>query len=69
METARPLGRGIVNWTGDIYHETSGDYRISTEYSPKGSFSTLRFRGKIVGYGRDAEEAKRKAEEHARQNA
>lgn len=56
-----------MTWTGDIYRETSGDYRISTEYSPRGSLSTLRYRGKIVGYATDAEEAKRKAEEHARQ--
>lgn len=58
-----------MTWAGDIYRETSGDYRIDTTYSPRGSLSTLRFRGKIVGYAVDAEAAKRKADEHARRVA
>ena len=51
-----------MTWTGDIYRQTSGDYRIDTEFSYLGSFSTLRYRGKIIGYAKDADELKAKAE-------
>ena len=56
-----------MNWSGDIYREESGDYRVDTEYSYLGSFSILRFKGKTICYAKDAEEAKQKAEIHLRE--
>lgn len=54
-----------MNWTGDIYDERSGEYRIRTQYSYRGAFSTLSYRGKIIGYADGREPAKEKAEAHA----
>jgi len=53
-------------WEGDIYHETSGDYRIDTQYAHTGTLSLLRHKGALLGYAKDRDEAKRQAEAHAR---
>lgn len=58
-----------MNWAGDIYLETSGDYAVKTDYSYLGSFTYVKYRGKVIRYARDAEEGKRIAEEHARKAA
>jgi hypothetical protein len=57
-----------MNWLGDIYEESCGDYRIRTTYSHKGAFSTLYYCGRPIGYSPGSEEAKEKAEEHADRN-
>ena len=57
-----------MNWMGDIYEESSGDYRIRTTYSHKGAFSTLYYCGRAIAYASDIDDAKAKAEEHADRN-
>lgn len=57
-----------MNWTGDIYDERSGEYRIRTQYTYRGAFSALYFAGRIIDYATGPEEAKRKAKEHADRN-
>lgn len=57
-----------MNWTGDIYRETSTDpegYRISTTYSHQGAFSSIYFLGQNIGHAMDIERAKEICEEHA----
>jgi hypothetical protein len=54
-----------MNWTGDIYEERSGDYRIKTTYSSLGAFSSMSYCGRNIGYAKGIEEAKELCEAHA----
>lgn len=53
-------------WTGDIYEQTCGDYRINTDYTISGECCVIRYRKKIIGYANDTDVAKVKCEAHAR---
>jgi hypothetical protein len=57
-----------VKWEGDIYDERCGEYRIRTQYTHRGAFSTLYHLGRIINYTIGPDEAKDKAEEHADRN-
>jgi hypothetical protein len=54
-----------MTWTGDIYEQVSGDYRIDTQYTISGEFCTIRFGFDIIGYSNSTEAAKAKCEQHA----
>jgi hypothetical protein len=57
-----------MTWTGDIYEETCGDYRIKTTYSHLGAFSSISYCGRNIGYRKGIEEAKELCDEHAERN-
>jgi hypothetical protein len=57
-----------MNWTGDIYEERCGDYRIKTTYSHRGAFSSVSYCGRNIGYTTEIDEAKELCEAHAEQN-
>lgn len=54
-----------MNWEGDIYHLTCGDYAIKIDFSPFGEFCTIRYKGRPIGHSRDTDIAKQKAEVHS----
>lgn len=56
-----------MNWTGDIYRQTCGDYTILTQYSISGEFCTVKCGKAIIGYATDSEIAKQRAKDHRAQ--
>ena len=54
-----------MTWTGDIYEQVSGEYRISTQYTISGEFCTIRYGSEIIGYANDTDAARQKCERHA----
>ncbi len=53
-----------MTWTGDIYEQVSGEYRIKTQYTISGEFCVIHHGLEIIGYSDDTDKAKRKCELH-----
>lgn len=56
-------------WSGDIYEQVSGNYRIKTDYTISGEFCVIRRGTEIIGYAHDTDVAKGKCEAHAKEVA
>lgn len=54
-----------MTWAGDIYEQTSGEYRINTQYTVSGEFCTIRCGIEIIGYSKSTEDAKAQCEQHS----
>lgn len=55
-----------MTWTGDIYEQVSGDYRIKIDFTISGEFCVIRRGKEIIGYANDTDAAKAKCAAHSK---